>query len=98
MPRNAESRRYHFVGSRWACYNLTVRPLVVGYFFVVAALAGLSVLMSHRLQTRFRQPWLPTYTLFVASWAALAVLSIVQFMLVGTVVPGAEWQRLLAAT
>ena len=98
MPRNAESRRYHFVGSRWACYNLTVRPLVVGYFFVVAALAGLSVLMSHRLQTRFRQPWLPTYTLFVASWAVLVLLSVVQFMLIGSFLRESAWDQLLAAT
>jgi len=98
MPRNDESRRCHFVGSRWACYNLTVRPLVVGYFFVVAGLAGLSVWMSHRLQTRFRQPWLPTYTLFVASWAVLVLLSVVQFMLIGSFLRESAWDQLLAAT
>ena len=98
MPRSAESRRCHFVGSRRAWYNLTVRPLVVGYFFVVAALAGLSVLMSHRLQTRFRQPWLPTYTLFVASWAVMGLLSVVQFMLIGAFLRESAWDQLLAAT
>ena len=51
-----------------------MRALAIGYFFLVAALAGLAVWMAHRLRVRFRQPWLSPYALFLASWGALALL------------------------
>jgi hypothetical protein len=72
MPRDEESDRYHFVGSACAWCNLTVRALAIGHVFVVAALAGFAVGMSHRLQAQFRQPRLSAYTLYLASWGTLA--------------------------
>jgi DNA-binding CsgD family transcriptional regulator len=89
---------YHFVGSVRACYNLTVRALTIGYFFIVAALAGLAVWMAHRLQARFRQPWLSPYSLFLASWGALALLLVVQYTLAWEFLPHSVWGQLQTIT
>ncbi len=75
-----------------------MRALAISYFFVVAALAGMAVRMSHRLQTQFRQPWLPPYTLYLASWGALVLLSVVQYLLLGRFLPDSLWGQLSAAT
>jgi DNA-binding CsgD family transcriptional regulator len=79
-------------------YNLTVRALAIGYFFVVTALAGLPVWASHRLQTKFHQRWLFPYTLYLASWGALVLLSVAQYVLIGSFLPEAAWEQLSAAT
>jgi DNA-binding CsgD family transcriptional regulator len=86
------------VGSARACYNLPVQAVAIGYFFVVTFLAGLAVWMAHRLQARFRQPWLPPYTFFLASWGALVLLSVVQYLLLGRFLPDAMWGQLSTAT
>ncbi len=52
-----------------------------------------AVWMAHRLQTRFRQPWLPAYTLYLASWGALVLLSVVQYMLIGSFLPESAWEQ-----
>jgi len=75
-----------------------VHALAVGYFFLVAALAGLAVWVSHRLQTRYRQPWLSPYTHYLASWGALVMLSVVQYLLLGRMLPASMWGQLSAAT
>jgi DNA-binding CsgD family transcriptional regulator len=75
-----------------------VRALAIGYFFVVTVLAGLPVWAAHRLQTQFRQGWLLPYTLYLASWGALVLLSVVQYLLLGRFLPDAMWGQLLAAT
>ena len=98
MARKWESGRYHFVSRAGAWYNLAVRALVIGYFFVVAAIAGLAVWMAHRLQTRFRQPWLPAFTSYLASWGALVLLSVLQFLLLGSFLPESAWEQMSAAT
>ena len=79
-------------------YNLPVRALAIGYFFAVAALAGLAVRWSYRLQTSFRQPWLPPYTLYLACWGVLALLSVVQYLLLGRFLPAAMWGQMQMAT
>jgi DNA-binding CsgD family transcriptional regulator len=75
-----------------------VRALAIGYFFVLAALAGLAVGMARRLQARFRQPWLSAYTLFLASWGALVLLSAVQFLLAWEFLPHEVWGQLQLIT
>ena len=47
-----------------------MRQLAIGYFFVLAAIAGLTVGMAYRLQVRFRQRWLLEYTFYHASYDA----------------------------
>ncbi len=98
MAGKWETGVYHFVGSARACYNLTVRALAIGYFFLVAALAGLAVWTAHRLQARLRQPWLSAYALFLASWGALAMLSVMQYMLVWEFLPHAVWGQMQTVT
>lgn len=89
---------YRFVGRAASCYNLAVRALAIGYVFVVAALAGLAVRMAYRLQLQFRQPWLPPYVFYLASWGALVLLSVVQYLLIGSFLPDSAWNQLMAAT
>ena len=98
MARKWERSRYHFVGRTRAWYNLAMRALAIGYFFVVAALAGLAVRMAHRLQTQSRQSWLPTYTFYLASWGAVVLLSVVNYLLLGNFLPDAAWGPLQAGT
>jgi DNA-binding CsgD family transcriptional regulator len=75
-----------------------VRALGIGYFFLLTAVAGLAAGMAYRLQMRFRQPWLPSFTFYVATWGALALLSAVQWVLIGSFLPEAQWDQLTAAT
>jgi DNA-binding CsgD family transcriptional regulator len=75
-----------------------VLALAIGYFFVLAALAGVAVWMAHRLHAQFRQAWLLPYTFYLASWGALALLMVVQYMLIGALVPEAVWNQLQPAT
>jgi DNA-binding CsgD family transcriptional regulator len=79
-------------------YNLTVRAAAIGYFFVVTVLAGLPVWAAHRLQTTFHQRWLFPYTLYLASWGALVLLSVAQYVLIGSFLPESAWVQLSAAT
>ena len=75
-----------------------MHALTIGYFFVLAAIAGLAVWMAHRLQLRFRQPWLPSFTLYLACWGALVLLSFVQYGLIGSFLPESAWEQLMTAT
>ena len=98
MAGKWETGGCHFIGSARTCYNLVVRALTIGYFFLMAALAGLAVWIAHRLQARFRQPWLSPYTLFLASWGALALLSVVQYPLAWEFLPHSVWGQLQIIT
>jgi len=96
-----ESRKcsgYHFVGRALACYNLPVRALLIGYFFLITVLAGLPVLAAFRLRDQFRQAWLSPYASYLAAWGAVALLSVGQYMLLGTFLPQAAWDQTSAAT
>lgn len=75
-----------------------MRQLAIGYFFVLAAIAGLAVGIAHRLQVRYRQPWLLAYTFYLASWTALVLLLAVQHVLLGSFLPESTWDQLFAAT
>lgn len=86
------------MGRARTCYNLRVRALTLGYFFVVAGLAGVAVWMAQRLHARFRQPWLSPYALFLASWGALALLSVVQYVLAWEFLPHSVWGQLQMIT
>jgi DNA-binding CsgD family transcriptional regulator len=89
MPQKQETCGYHFVGSpRQNLVEQGVRPLAVSYFFVVATLAFLAVWLAHRLQVRFRQPYLPAFMLYVGFWCGLTLLSIMLFVLGGLFLPG----------
>jgi DNA-binding CsgD family transcriptional regulator len=86
------------VGSARAWYNLPVRALAIGYFFFVTALAALPVRSAHRLRNQFHQAWLFPYTVFLASWGALVLLSVVQFILLGWYLPATAWDQVAPAT
>jgi DNA-binding CsgD family transcriptional regulator len=75
-----------------------VRSLAVGYFFVATVLAALPVRAAHRLQLEFHQAWLFPYTLYLASWGALVLLSVGQYMLLGPFLPQSAWGQLSMAT
>jgi DNA-binding CsgD family transcriptional regulator len=75
-----------------------VRALAIGYFFLVAALAGLAVGMASWLQRRYRQPWLSPYALFLVSLGAFALLSVVQYILAWEFLPHSVWNQLQVIT
>ena len=79
-------------------YNLAVRALTVGYFFLVSVLAALPVWLGYRLQKEFHRAWLFPYTLYLAGWGAFVLLSVVQFMLIGWFLPQPQWNQVAAAT
>ena len=96
-----ESRKcsgYHFVGRALAWYNLRVRGLLIGYFFLATVLAALPVLAAFRLRDQFRQPWLSPYVSYLAAWGAVVLLSVGQYMLLGTFLPESAWDQTSAAT
>ena len=47
-------------------------------------LAALPVLAAFRLRDQFRQPWLSPYVSYLAAWGAVVLLSVGQYMLLGT--------------
>jgi DNA-binding CsgD family transcriptional regulator/putative Mn2+ efflux pump MntP len=75
-----------------------MRGLTVGYFFLVSLLAALPVWLGYRLQKEFHKAWLFPYTLYLAGWCAFVVLSVMQYMLIGSFLPQAQWNLLAAAT
>jgi len=75
-----------------------VHALALGYFFVVAALAGLGVWMAYRLHVQFRQGWLLPYTFYLACWGTLVLLAVVQYLLVGRLLARPAWDQVAAAT
>lgn len=79
-------------------YNLAVRALTVAYFFVVSVLAALPVWLGYRLHREFHRAWLFPYTLYLAGWGALVLLSVVQFILIGWFLPQPEWDQVATAT
>jgi DNA-binding CsgD family transcriptional regulator len=86
------------VGSIFAWYNLSVRALLIGYLFLITVLAGLPVLAAHRLRDQFHRPWLSPYASFLAAWGAVVLLSVGQYMLLGTFLPESAWGQTSAAT
>lgn len=83
------------VGELW--YNTPVRGLLIGYFFLITTLAALPVFEASHLQARFRQPWLSTYTFYLAAWGAVVLLSVGQYMLLGRFLPQSAWSPISAA-
>ena len=75
-----------------------MRALAIGYFFLVAALAGLAVGMAYRLHGLYRQRWLSTYALFLASWGAFGLLSVAQYILAWEFLPHSVWNELQVIT
>jgi DNA-binding CsgD family transcriptional regulator len=86
------------VGSALAWYNLSVRGLLIGYFFLVTVLAALPVWAAHRLRTQYHGPWLSPYASYLAAWGAVVLLSVGQYMLLGTFLPESAWGQTSAAT
>lgn len=71
--------------------------LVIGYFFALAALAGFAVYRAHRLQAECGHSFLPSYTIYLACWGALSLLSIVQYVVAGEFVPQSALEPLQVA-
>jgi DNA-binding CsgD family transcriptional regulator len=65
---------------------------------LVTVLAALPVLAAFRLRDQFRQPWLSPYVAYLAAWGAVALLSVGQYMLLGTFLPQSAWAETSAAT
>ena len=74
-------------------YNLAVPALTVAYFFVVSVLAALPVWLGYRLQKDFHRAWLFPYTLYLAGWGVFVLLSVVQYMLIGSFLPQPQWDQ-----
>lgn len=98
MAWKEEFDRYHFEGIPRLWYNLAVRALTVAYFFLVSVAAGFPVWAAYRLQKEFHKAWLVPYTLYLASWGVFVLLSVVQYMLIGAILPASQWDQLIAAT
>ena len=79
-------------------YNLPVRALLIGYFFLITVLAALPVLAASRLRARYHRPWLSPYISYLAAWGAVVLLSVGQYMLLGRFLPGSAWDEAAAAT
>ncbi len=75
-----------------------MRAILIGYFFLITALAALPVLAANRLRTRYHRPWLSPYTAYLAAWGAVVLLSVGQFMLIGSFIPASAWGPVSAAT
>lgn len=68
------------------------------YFFAVAAIGGLMVRKAYILQSTYRLPYLHSYTFFLASWSALVLFLIFQYILAVQTLPGNTWYPLTEAT
>jgi DNA-binding CsgD family transcriptional regulator len=79
-------------------YNLGVRALTVAYFFVVSVMAALPVWIGYRLHKDHHKPWLFPYTVYLAGWGAFVLLSVVQYMLIGSLLAQPQWDQVAAAT
>jgi DNA-binding CsgD family transcriptional regulator len=75
-----------------------VRALLIGYFFLIAALAAVPVLAANRLRADYHRPWLSSYTFYLAAWGAVVLLSVGQYMLLGPFLPPSAWSDVSAAT
>jgi DNA-binding CsgD family transcriptional regulator len=80
-------------GKKWAMSSLSVL-----YFFAVAAIGGLMVRKSYNLQSTYGLPYLPSYTFFLASWSALVLFLIFQYILAVRFLPDSSWSPLTQAT
>ena len=98
MPWKEEIDDYHIEGIPRPWYNLAVRALTVAYFFLVSVAAGFPVWVAYRLQKEFHRDFLLPYTLYLASWGAFVLLSVVQYMLIGAFLPASQWNGLASAT
>ncbi len=67
------------------------------FFFVIAGIGCMSVAKAHGLQRRYRQAYLPAYTLYLGSWGILVLVAVVQFILATPLVPAELWLRLTLA-
>ncbi len=68
------------------------------YFFAVATIGGLMVRKAHVLHSTYGLPYLHSYTFFLASWSALVLFSIFQYILAVKFLPGGAWFPLTQAT
>ncbi len=67
------------------------------FFFMIAGIGCISVAKSHGLQRRYRQAYLPAYTLYLGSWGILALVAVVQFILATPLIPAESWLHLTLA-
>ncbi len=74
-----------------------MRATAILFFFAIAGLGYLAVLAAHRLQVRYRQDYLPAWTVYVGAWSALAALAVLQFVTVQSFVPSSSLELLLLA-
>ncbi|RPI26049.1 MAG: LuxR family transcriptional regulator [Acidobacteria bacterium] len=74
-----------------------MRASALAYFFAVAVIGFLAVRAAYRYQSRYPQPYLSAWTLYVGSWTALVLLSVVQFVLVDVFLPPAAYPPLAMA-
>lgn len=75
-----------------------MRALLIGYFFLITVLAALPILAALRLRDRYHQPWLSAYVSYLTAWGAVVLLSVGQYMLLGTFLPQSAWSETSAAT
>ncbi len=61
---------------------------------MIAGIGCVSVAQSRGLQRRYRQGYLPAYTLYLGSWSILALVAVVQFILATPLVPPESWLHL----
>lgn len=61
------------------------------FFFAIAGIGCISVAKSYGLQRRYRQDYLPAYTVYLGFWGILVLLAVVQFLLATPVVPAESW-------
>jgi DNA-binding CsgD family transcriptional regulator len=74
-----------------------VRAVPFLFFFIIAGIGCISIAKSLGLQRRYRQGYLPAYTLYLASWAILVLVAVVQFILATPLVTPESWLRLTLA-
>lgn len=68
------------------------------YFFVVAAFGCLMVRRAYVLQSTYRSQYLHSYTYFLASWSALVLFLIFQYILAPGYLPDGTWFPLTRAS
>ena len=74
-----------------------MRAAAILFFFIIAALAYLSVHRALGLQRQHRQDYLRAYTLYLGFWNALVLLSVMQHILAGAFLPARSMVPLFVA-
>ncbi|MBZ5499379.1 MAG: helix-turn-helix transcriptional regulator [Acidobacteriia bacterium] len=74
-----------------------MRAIPFLFFFAIAGVGCISVAKSYGLQRRYRQEYLPAYTLYLGGWGVLALFAVVHFILATPVIPAEAWVRITLA-